>query len=53
MKAGELGCNDAYHKLGYAYSTGSGVEKDLNKAAEYWEIAAMAGNQDSRYNLGI
>jgi hypothetical protein len=36
-----------------AHSEGEGVEKDDQKATYYFELAAMKGHNDSRYNLGI
>ena len=48
-KAGENGCASAYGKLGDFYSEGS--EKDTKKAKYYWELAAIRGCMDSRYNL--
>ena len=31
---------------------GRGVEIDKKKAKHYWELAAMTGDVDARYNLG-
>ena len=52
LKAGELGCAEAYCKLGYSYENRRGVEVDKKKAKYYYELAAMHGNVDARYNLG-
>ena len=52
LKAGELGCADAYCNLGSAYVLGRGVEIDKKKAKHYYELAAMNGSVDARYNLG-
>ena len=52
LKAGNLGCNEAYNNLGNAYSNGQGVEVDKKKAKHYWELAAMNGSISARYNLG-
>ena len=52
LKAGELGCVDAYCNLGYSYDSGMGVEVDKKKAKHYWELAAMNGDLNARYNLG-
>ena len=41
-----------YHNIGYAYYLGLGVEVDKKKATHYWELAAVAGSVQSRYNLG-
>jgi len=51
-RAGELGYANAYTNIGYAYDHGEGVEKDEKKANHYYEIAAIKGNVQSRYNLG-
>ena len=53
FQAGELGCAVAYHSIGIYYSRGLGVEKDLKKAKYYSELAAMGGNVEARYNLGV
>ena len=52
LKAGELGCAEAYSKLGYSYDVGNGVEIDKKKAKCYLELAAMKGDVDARHNLG-
>ena len=52
LKAGELGCAEAYFNLGNAYDNGRGVEVDEGKATHYWELAAMGGDVCARYNLG-
>ena len=52
LKAGELGCAEAYFRLGYSFSNGMGVETDKKKAKHYYEIAAMKGNVKARHNLG-
>ena len=53
LRAGKLGCAQAYSKLGNSYESGRGVEMDEKKAKHYWELAAMKGNVIARYNLGI
>ena len=53
LKAGELGCTEAYNKLGNAYYYGDGVEIDKKKAMHYFELAAMNGNVKARYWLGF
>jgi len=50
-RAGELGYADAFCNIGYAYDHCEGVEKDEKKANHYYELAAMKGNADARYNL--
>ena len=52
LKAGELGCAEAYFNLGYSYNYGEGVEIDTKKAMHYWELAAMNGSVNARHNLG-
>ena len=54
LKAGELGCHDAYHNnLGNSYFEGRGVEVDKKKAKHYYELAAMNGSAYARNNLGF
>jgi len=36
LKAGELGCSDAYYNLGNSYDTGTGVDIDKKKDEHYW-----------------
>ena len=52
LKAGELGCADAYHNLGNSYYAGRGVEVDMKKAKHYYELAAMNGDVIARHSLG-
>jgi len=52
LKAGELGCANAYYNMGQAYKEGIGVEVDKNKAEHYWKLAAMGGDILARNNLG-
>ena len=52
LRAGELGCSDAYYNLGLAHENGRGVEVDKKKAKHFYELAAMNGSVDARYNLG-
>ena len=53
LKAGELGCAEAYSSLGCSYRTGDGVEIDTKKAKYYDELAAMNGSVQARYNLAV
>ena len=53
LKAGELGCADAYCNLGSAYILGRGVEIDMKKAKHYYELAAMNGDIKARHILGM
>ena len=52
LKAGELGCAQAYFNLGIIYSNGRGVAIDKKKARHYYELAAMNGDIEARHNLG-
>ena len=52
LKAGELGCAQAYYNLGVSYDQGRGVEVDKKKAKHYWELAALNGDKDARYAVG-
>ena len=47
-KAGKFGYTD----IGLAYDTGEGVERDEKIASHYYELAAIEGYVDARYNLG-
>ena len=51
LRAGELGCAEAYNDLGNSYDTGRGVDVDKKKAKHY-ELAAMNGDVLARHNLG-
>ena len=53
LKAGELGCADAYYNLGNSYYYGRGVEVDKKKLMHYHERAAMKGHITARHNLGM
>ena len=52
-RAVELGYTRAYCCIGYCYNNGEGVVVDKEKARHYYELAAMGGNVQSRYNLGL
>lgn len=43
----------AQSDLGWAYYTGSDVEKDFTKAAHWFEKAALQGHRIAQYNLGV
>ena len=43
-KTGELGKASAYYNIGCAYDHGRGVEKDIEKAKHYYELAAIGGH---------
>jgi len=51
-RAGELGHAQAYNNIGLAYDNGMGVEVDRKKATYYYELAAMQGDAEARFNLG-
>ena len=51
-KASELGCAEAYNRLGYSFSNGMGVEVDKKKATRLYELAAMKGDVRARHNVG-
>ena len=51
-RAGELGYAEAYASIGYAYDNGRGLEVDETKAAHYYELAAIRGDEMARHNLG-
>ena len=51
-RAGKLGHATAYYNIGIAIYHGEGVELDREKARRYYELAAMRGDVDARYNLG-
>ena len=53
QKAAELGYAAAYIGIGLAYNNGDGVEVDKEKARYYYELSAMGGDEDARFNLGI
>ena len=53
LRAGELGCAEAYFNLSNSYyHNGRGVEVDKKKAKYFYELAAMNGNVQARHNLG-
>ena len=53
LRAGELGCAEAYYNVGILYRTGKDVEMDVKKAKYYYELAAMGGDAQARHNIGI
>jgi len=52
-RAAELGDSQSYYSIGNAYEFGRGVDRDEKKAIHYWELAAMEGNVDAIFNLGV
>ena len=53
LRAGELGCAAGFYDLGNSYNFGRGVDIDKKKAKHFYELAAMGGDVDARYNLGM
>ena len=53
LKAGQLGCVNAYYNLGNSYFVGRGMEADKKKATHYYELAAMNGDVAAMHNLGM
>ena len=51
MKAAAMGYKDAYHCIGDAYLDGNGVDKDWNKAREWYQKGAEAGDVMSKLVL--
>ena len=51
-KSAKLGHNFAHFNLSAGYQTGSIVEIDTRKATYHEQLSAMAGDVQSRYNLG-
>lgn len=52
-KASDLGHPKAASHVGYQYSIGQGVIKDLKKAAEYYKIAAERGSATGQRHYAI
>jgi len=52
-RAAKLGYAKAYVNIGYIYDLGTGVQIDKKKAAHYYELAAIGGDEVSRYNLAL
>ena len=52
LKAGQLGCADAYYNLGNQHFNGMGVEVDKKKARHYYKLAALNGDVQARHYLG-
>jgi len=53
IRASELGSVEADYLLACSYLAGTGIEKDIQKAWHYCELAANGGHEMARYNLGI
>ena len=53
LQAGELGCAEAYYNLGIASKLGRGIERDSKMSMHYYKLAAIHGDVEARYHLGI
>ena len=53
LRAGELGCAEAYFNIGNSYRIGRVLERDDAKANHYYALAAMEGGVNARHNLGV
>ena len=49
-QAAKLGYAPSYYSIGAAFNRGVGVERDEKKAMHYFELAAMGGVVEARYN---
>ena len=52
-RAGEIGLSEAYHNVGVAYTSWQFVERDMENAKCYFELAAIGRDAKSRHNLGV
>ena len=52
IQAAQLGSPDGYSSVATAYQFGFGVGKDKEKSMHYLKLAAMAGHETARCNLG-
>ncbi len=52
-KAAELGDSSAHYNLSCMYYDGEGVEKDMKRAINHFEEAAIGGHPEARHNLGV
>jgi len=52
-RAAKFGFMAAYTHIGYTYKNGEGVEIDKKKAVYYYELAALGGNVNARFSLGV
>jgi len=51
-RSAELGYSKAYGCIAFAYDAGEGVEVDKKKARHYYELTAIGGDVEARFNLG-
>ena len=52
-KAAEIGCTNAHLQLAFMYERGEGVEKDEKKLIFHLEEAAIGGNPEARFRIGV
>ena len=52
IRAAGAGYNEANNGLGMLYENGCGVEKNIDKAASFYEKAMKGGSKVAQYNLG-
>mmetsp|Transcript_23570 Transcript_23570/g.51048 ORF Transcript_23570/g.51048 Transcript_23570/m.51048 type:complete len:317 (+) Transcript_23570:108-1058(+) len=52
-KAAELGDIASHYQLGVMYWNAQHVDKDLKRAVHHFEIAAIGGHPDGRFNLAV
>ncbi|MDQ6961932.1 MAG: hypothetical protein Q9M28_05310 [Mariprofundaceae bacterium] len=53
MEASELGSADASYRMGVNYLYGDDVERDLNKASQYFERAIQQGDSYTKFTYGF
>jgi len=53
QSSAEMGFAPAQHNVGFLYSNGIGVEKDLVEAAKWYRKAVLQGMSSAQYNLAL
>jgi uncharacterized protein len=53
MKAAELGNPAAEHRVGVAYATGKGVQKNESEAVRWYQMSADQGFAEAQCDLGV
>ncbi len=53
LKAASLGDIQSHHEAGFMYMDGEGAEVNMKKGEYHLEVAAIGGNAESRYALGM